>query len=469
MTSAGSDPPGLPPGDDPYELLGVAPDASERDIRKAYAKRIKVYRPDRAPAEFQRIQRAFELLSSGMIAADSEPAREPAPPAEALDPAVAEERERSISAQLAEAFAAYSAGDRATADRIVGELLGQRAPLERMLRDPDYRPMILDSPAIRWSNLDDRDPEGRWAVWMQAFARACEHDPARMCALIDDDALRLDAADHPALAVNLLLWLGAACWKSEVSVQEILGRYRKQLPPHPAVDDALERAELDRTASAALRGKYLPPVVRPLLPLLIAARSGSPDEQRTWARELVNSLAVDVQMSLDQLDGMITEQVEVYAAIEQVIAHDLPARRRKLDGLSKRRFAHLTRKLHTAGKRERSLFAPVFGFSVVLGLIAAVVPPLAVVVAIMTGAYLMVGESGRYKREIRQRLALAILASPVDSITVSRWVKLNRKLNGRLGRFDIAIDNDHGLYLFSFLASYAAEVGDLDERLDRDD
>jgi hypothetical protein len=306
-------------------------------------------------------------------------------------------------------------------------------------------------------------------VWFQAFLRASEHDPARMCALLDDDALRLDAADRPSLAVQLLLWLGGACWKGDVQIEPILCRYREQLPAHPSVDDALERAELDRTASAALRGQYLPPVVRPFVPLLIAARTGSLDDQRTRARELADALAVDVQMSLDQLDGLIKEQDKVYAAIEQVIAHDLPSRRRRLDHLSQRRLAHLTGKLHVAGKRERSLLLPVAGFTAAIVVIGLVVLQLAVVVTLLTGAYILATENGRYSREIRQRVALAILASPVDSLTVSRWVKLNPNLNGRLGRFDVGIDNDHGLYLFSFLASYAAEVGELDERLDRDD
>lgn len=464
MTSAGSPPPPLPPGDDPYELLGVTPGASERDVRKAYARRIKTYRPDRAPAEFQRIQRAFEELCSGLISEEA-----PAAPPEVLaDPVVEEARARSISAQLAEAFVAYGAGDRATSDRIVAELLRQRVPGEQLLHDEDYHPMILDSPALCWANLDDRDPEGRWAVWRQALRRAQDHDPARVCALLDDDALRLAAADHPSFAVQLLLWLGGTCWKAEVQIEQILARYRAQLPAHPAVDDALERAELDRTASAELRAHPLPPVIRPFVPLLVATRTGTPEEQQTWARELHATLGGDVRASLDQLDGLSADHGDVSAAIEQVIAHDLPPRRRRLDRLSPRRLAHLSRKLHTAGSRDRGWLAPAVAYAAIVGVIGAVDAVAGVVVALVTIAYLLAVENVRYKREIRQRLALAILASPVDSVTVGRWVKLNPKLNGRLGRFDVGIDQDHGLYLFSLLASYAAEVGELDDRLDRD-
>jgi hypothetical protein len=61
MTSDGEPP--LPETGDPFELLGVAPDADERTIRRAYATLIKRFRPDRAPDEFQRIQAAFEIAT----------------------------------------------------------------------------------------------------------------------------------------------------------------------------------------------------------------------------------------------------------------------------------------------------------------------------------------------------------------------------------------------------------------------
>ena len=46
---------------DPFELLGVtARDADKRSLRRAYVRLIKVYRPERAPEEFQRIRGAYE-------------------------------------------------------------------------------------------------------------------------------------------------------------------------------------------------------------------------------------------------------------------------------------------------------------------------------------------------------------------------------------------------------------------------
>ena len=56
---------------DYYELLGVAKDASERDIRKAYKKQAMKYHPDRnkgdkkSEVKFKEVSEAYEVLSDG--------------------------------------------------------------------------------------------------------------------------------------------------------------------------------------------------------------------------------------------------------------------------------------------------------------------------------------------------------------------------------------------------------------------
>ncbi|MCE9579885.1 MAG: J domain-containing protein, partial [Deltaproteobacteria bacterium] len=71
--------PPLPGTTDPFALLGIARDTDERGVRKAYAALIKVYRPDRAPAEFARVHAAFEyvrtLRTASTRADDREDAR----------------------------------------------------------------------------------------------------------------------------------------------------------------------------------------------------------------------------------------------------------------------------------------------------------------------------------------------------------------------------------------------------------
>jgi curved DNA-binding protein CbpA len=48
--------------EDPREILGVSPDASVEMIRDAYLRKVKENPPDRAPAVFERIRDAYEVL-----------------------------------------------------------------------------------------------------------------------------------------------------------------------------------------------------------------------------------------------------------------------------------------------------------------------------------------------------------------------------------------------------------------------
>lgn len=47
---------------DPATLLGVSSDASRRDVKRAYTRLIKRYKPEHAPEEFRRLRSAFEEL-----------------------------------------------------------------------------------------------------------------------------------------------------------------------------------------------------------------------------------------------------------------------------------------------------------------------------------------------------------------------------------------------------------------------
>ena len=47
---------------DANEILGVAANAREEEIRAAYLTKVKEFPPDRAPAEFERIRDAYDTL-----------------------------------------------------------------------------------------------------------------------------------------------------------------------------------------------------------------------------------------------------------------------------------------------------------------------------------------------------------------------------------------------------------------------
>ena len=48
--------------EDPRMILGVSLEAGDEEIRTAYLHKVKEFPPDRAPAEFERIRDAYELL-----------------------------------------------------------------------------------------------------------------------------------------------------------------------------------------------------------------------------------------------------------------------------------------------------------------------------------------------------------------------------------------------------------------------
>ncbi|MGA2982649.1 MAG: J domain-containing protein [Terriglobia bacterium] len=53
---------GVTPPEQAREILGVAPNAGDAEIRAAYLRKVKENPPDRAPELFERIRDAYELL-----------------------------------------------------------------------------------------------------------------------------------------------------------------------------------------------------------------------------------------------------------------------------------------------------------------------------------------------------------------------------------------------------------------------
>jgi hypothetical protein len=68
----------------PFDLLGVAPGVSERDLRRAYARLIRAYKPEHSPEQFRRIREAYETVRSyaAFYTTFEAPADPPAPPDE---------------------------------------------------------------------------------------------------------------------------------------------------------------------------------------------------------------------------------------------------------------------------------------------------------------------------------------------------------------------------------------------------
>jgi hypothetical protein len=65
----------------PFDLLGVRPGVSDRDLRRAYARLIRTYKPEQFPEHFRRIREAYETVQryAPFFETPESPAEAPAP------------------------------------------------------------------------------------------------------------------------------------------------------------------------------------------------------------------------------------------------------------------------------------------------------------------------------------------------------------------------------------------------------
>lgn len=252
-----TDEPPLPATDDPFALLGVARDVDERELKRAYARLIKRFRPDRAPAEFARIQAAYEhvtqVIKLGAAADDDD--------------------------------------DDAAADN-----------------------------APRRPNADDLAPRRPNADDATATATAAPTAPvdvvARLAALVDadrlDDAIALlddpEVADRATadvgLALRALSTIAAAAWHTP-RAERALARY-VHLPRLAMVERGLDIAELETIAAAAVRaldGFELP---APLLRLLGGRWLPSDGAYEQRRAELARAMAAAPETYLAAFDALAT-------------------------------------------------------------------------------------------------------------------------------------------------------------------
>lgn len=53
-----------PTAPDPYAALGLAPDASQEEIKQAYFAQVRAHPPEREPAVFKQVRAAYERLKT---------------------------------------------------------------------------------------------------------------------------------------------------------------------------------------------------------------------------------------------------------------------------------------------------------------------------------------------------------------------------------------------------------------------
>lgn len=444
MVSDGEPPP-LPDTDDPYELLGVTRDTEPAAVKKAYARLVRAYRPDRAPREFQRVREAFELVRAhedGTVTRHAEPTA-PAPPT--IDE---EARARGIAARVA---AAESLPARCA---LIDELLAERAPLDLAFSHPELRDAALRHRTLTWSRLAaaSSDLDAVLAIWGHTWRYAFEHDQPRAAALLDDDRLRRDAGDHPHVAKICLDFIAALNWMHSFDERRLVRMLRDACPSHPWLDHAFDAIGLEFAGASAIRMRDWPPPIHAFVKLVIAARIDDATRCTELARELRATLAADLDATWMTFEALGSDLA--LNAFYEILHEALSVEYVRLDALPKERFDRLTAALTTAGASPLTwkIRGGVVAGSAALAAISWLPGALLLGGAITYG---LATETLRYRREIRPRLARALLEEPVSSTVVHRWVLLNRKLAGRLVRYTPGIDNDVPLYTFSLLVSYA--------------
>ncbi len=221
---------------DPAELLGIHAGASLRDVKQAYARLIKLYRPERAPQEFQRIHAAFEELSRRLAGGYGHlPAREfrsqrvaQHAPAQAATEAGKTAAERAPdSAQLqAETFATRVQGGASVQELASIWASGIDRDLDLVavmfeLSPPAVLTHLADAGHFAWPRLAARSFPFRGALWtLHAQTRLAQRRCEELLAEAQSESFREAAEDDEHMREALWLPLTVAAWDQPFSVFE---------------------------------------------------------------------------------------------------------------------------------------------------------------------------------------------------------------------------------------------------------
>ncbi len=460
---------------DPFALLGVAPDADERALRKAYAARIKIYRPDRAPDEFARIHAAFEQVRA-MRAAGPRPdaptlaaardrvdgAASPDLPAEAWRPCLAEVERAAASVPVdARAPATPSALDDA-----LGAALDAQAPLEPLF-DPTAAAIAarLRSPALTWARLRRYGPASpRAAVLfraLQAHLGATDDarppttaDVAAATALLDHPALADDADDDLALTILAMRGVIALGW--HVSHAHAIAARFAALPRHPLSAFTHDLLPLELEAATALRAAGPPPLPAALATYLrLRMIADAPVVARQRA-DLTQALVDRPATYLAAFDDLRARAPAAADALARLLSVETP------DAIE--RVEHLPPRIaHDLAQHLRA--SPTIGATGGLGGAAAVICWLAVrsrepmvigaaaLAFVIAAAIMVVLARPTYGDATRRRLAIAMATAGVPAGALVSLIRADPTIAAAPAVIMRGLAADRGLELFGLAAA----------------
>lgn len=427
-----SDLPPLPDTDDPHELLGVSRDADERALKKAYARLIKIYRPDRAPDDFDRIHAAFTAAKAGLFVAPA--LASPAPP-----------------------------------------------PPPDLFTRLDADPSFLTSPELTYALLRPHlrhDPGAVSAVLLSRFeSQLAERRFAEVAAALRDPDLRHDGDDHAAIAIPALRAIAALAWRSD-DAPALLESWG-QLPRELGVERLVDRVEGELAlatrwkralGAGALRDSPLRPAhVEELPPALIALVAddalASPRRRGAVFTELERLLERPARL-LAVCDRIVAADPGLAHLLAHRFVGETPGGARNLARLAHPVFDAVGAALVAL---ERALHAPVRPWMLAAGAIGGVAAAAVAAVPVAIGAGVALGSAGvggvrislarrRYLQKVRPGLAAIVCAHGVQADVLREWLTYNRRLAGDLATFDITVAADEGLALLGAVAALVRET-----------
>ncbi len=468
----------LPETQDPFALLGVAPDADERTLRKAYAARIKIYRPDRAPDEFARIHAAFEQVRAMRASGDAPAApatSAPAPPA--APPGLAADAIRAHLAAIEAALAAAPAGaadEPPTAnpalDRALGAALDAQVPLDELFGAAAASSITarLVSPALTWTRLTTyRADPGRAIVFLRAIQDRLGFGRLDDAAgLLDHPALIDDAADDLPLALFALRGLIALAWQSDRAAA-IEGRFHA-LPRHPVIDRILDELPLELAAATALRAPGVPALPITLAKYLRFRHLVPSDDDHVPALALIaGELRDHPSTCLAAFDALYREAPAAAAALERLLRGDTPPAAEHLARLPAPVRAELDARF---GTERPPWWWPATGIAperLAMGGAIAFVGALSTENLLVIGAFVAgataavaayVRARPRYDARTRASLARVLAAVAVPTAIGVAWLRDQPRRVARLTAVIGDIQLDRGLELFGLVAAMTRAI-----------
>jgi hypothetical protein len=479
----------LPPlehTDDPFALLGVAPDVDERELKRAYARKIKVYRPEKAPEEFALIHAAFEhvRMVQELKRSGAPSARETASPAETPSGAATATATASTSANpgaehlrvLAEAVARE---DQAAADAAWKAIVATGGSLEELVVDAPapVQSWIFDHVTLTWRELSRwRDPQAAFNVWMTTFARRARarEQLGTAIAMASEPTLLTDAAQEPMPAVLALNAVSCLAWRDQDEAERILRKLRS-LPSHPVVVGLHDRATLDVDQGGReykIYGK--PPLPAHVLELMADWPILSPPARGQLADQLRGALVANPVEYLEHLDGTVKRYPHLADALTHRLLDGVPAHRRDVASLPDELRDKLGDELRAASRRAPwflTTLVILLGIVTVVG-VALILSPdteeegenTVVACSFVLGLYVLAAmglDRFLYRTKVRKLLVVAVARAGVTRAAAREWLQENRRRVVRLFRFAPWMQGDDALRLVGMIAGNVADDREL--------